>query len=263
LSTPSYVAGAPAEEAEVAAAPTRRRRLPRVPKAVLVTALTFALSAWLLPAMTRQWDDRQKEHELKANVVADMGKDTAHALIGGEAIWSGQKVSIPEQKRLGTEWSLAALEMESRLRTYFSPSVVRSWELYAWAADRFINARTVSASAELHDAVASGRPLDRGVEDATAELMVLSASAVGNAPSFGSDGGGHTQNSDTESIATLEKMLSPHLERDKADAPDFVAWTLLEKQVLALEQAVADQVLHSHAEGFSTSAKDLLHDLMP
>lgn len=262
MSIPSYVADAPAENApaEETAAPARRRL--RIPKAALITALTFALSAWLIPAMTRQWDDRQKEHELKAAVVADMGKDTAHALVGGEAIWSGQvKAPVPgKQTPTGTQWALAALEMESRLRTYFSPSVVRSWELYSWAVDHFIDAGNVSASAELQDAVANGR-LDHGVAGAAAELIALSDNGLGFAPNFGVDG--TSTNSDRANVATLKQMLSPDLQRDKAAAPNPVSWTALEKQLLALQQAVAEQVLRSHAEGFSTTGRDLLHDLMP
>ena len=213
--------------------------------------------------MTRQWDDRQKEHELKAAVLADMGKDSAHALLGGEAIWSGQ-VPVPDKTKqtpTGTQWALAALEMESRLRTYFSPSVVRSFELYSWAVGSFISAGSTTASAELQDAVADGPVLDRGVAEAAAELIALGESAVGSAPMFGVDA--HSTNSDRENFATLETKLSPELQRDRAAAPSFVAWTLLEKQLLALPHAVAEQVLHSHAEGFSTTGNDLLHDLMP
>jgi len=258
LSIPSYVADAPADEA--AAAPARRRL--RIPKALLVTALGFALTAWLVPAMTRQWDDRQKEHALKAVVVADMGKDSAQALVGGEEIWSGQKLSSGQRAQIGKQWELAALEMEARLRTYFSASVVRSWEVYSWAVDRFIDARNVSASAELQDAVAKDSVLDPGVVNATAALIALSEYPWGPGPAFLPDP--KTQNSDTRNITALKRMLSPQLRADEAAFSHTLAkWTALEKRLLALEQAVADQVLRSHAEGFSTTGHDLLHDLMP
>jgi hypothetical protein len=258
LSSPSYVANPAGEEA--AAAPARRRV--RIPKALLVTALGFALTAWLVPAMTRQWDDRQKEHALEAAVVGDMGKDSAQALVGGEEIWSGQKLSKSQRAQIGKQWELAALEMEARLRTYFSPAVVRSWEVYSWAVDRFIDARNVSASAELQDAVTKGSALDPGVVNATAELIALSEYPWGPGPTFVPDS--KTHNSDTRNIAALKKMLSPQLRRDERVFGHTLAkWTALEKDLLALEQAVADQVLRSHAEGFSTTGHDLLHDLMP
>jgi len=55
----------------------------KIPTSVVVTAVGIALTAWLLPAFTRQWDDRQKEHELKTALIAEVGstsegKVTAH-----------------------------------------------------------------------------------------------------------------------------------------------------------------------------------------
>src|SRR3954447_9135903 len=75
----------PRAEAEPAKAPRRR-----VPTAVLVSILGIALSAWLLPAVTRQWDDRQKERELKAQIIAQMASSTAKAVVAGEAFWFAQ-----------------------------------------------------------------------------------------------------------------------------------------------------------------------------
>ena len=88
-------AEAPADAAPAAPAERSRFRL-RVPKALLITVLGFVLSAWLLPAMTRQWDDRQKVHELKAGVVSEMASVSAKALIGGEAVWSGKHPGGPD-----------------------------------------------------------------------------------------------------------------------------------------------------------------------
>jgi hypothetical protein len=62
----------------------RRGLWRRIPTPVIVTLIGLALSAWLLPAITRQWDDRQKAHELKSAIVAEMAAATAPALIGGE-----------------------------------------------------------------------------------------------------------------------------------------------------------------------------------
>ena len=58
-------------------------------------------------------------------------------------------------------------------------------------------------------------------------------------------------------------MVAPELKRHEAAQKKYAKWTALEKQILVLEQAVADQVLEGHAAGFSTTKKDLLHDLMP
>ena len=251
------VAEAPADAAPAASAERSRFRL-RVPKAVLVTVLGFALSAWLVPAMTRQWDDRQKVHELQAGVVSEMASVSARALLGGEAVWSGQHPTKRERQRLENEWGLSTLELTARLRAYFPGSVVTGWEVYAWAVDRFLDASSPSASAALEDAVKSGAPLDPRVADAAAQLLALLPD--GPAPSFGKSA--NMPRSDRENIPRLRKMLAPELARYEPIAP-YAKWTAFEKQLLDLEQAVADQVLHSHVAGFSTTPRDLMHDLLP
>ena len=230
---------------------------------MLVTLLGLALSAWLLPAMTHQWDDRQKQHELRAAVVADMASSTARALVGGEAIWSGQPLTAQERQRLASQWALATLGIEARLRTYFSPSAVTGFEVYSWAVDRFIRARNVSAAAALQDAVGSDVPLDPGVVDAAAQLLALSETTSGPVPNFGVDPHSSTTISDKKNLKLLRKMLSPEL-AGYENGPIVVAkWTALEKGLLGLERAVADQILRSDATGFSTTTRDLLDDLLP
>lgn len=250
-------AEAPADAAPVASVERSRFRL-RVPKAMLITVLGFALSAWLVPAITRQWDDRQKVHELKADVVSEMASVSARALLGGQAVWSGEHPTPRERKQVENEWGLSTLELAARLRAYFPRSVVTGWDVYAWAVDRFIDARSPPASAALEDAVHSGAPLDPRVADAAAQLLALLPD--GPAPSFGTSA--NMPHSDSENIPLLRKMLSPTLERYEQTAP-YAKWTAFEKQLLDLEQAVADQALHSHVAGFSTTPRDLMHDLLP
>jgi hypothetical protein len=80
---------APAETR--AAAEKKRPLLRRVPTSLVVTLLGIALSAWLLPAFTKQWSDRQKAHDLKAAIITDMASASARVLIGRDAV-----LSLPE-----------------------------------------------------------------------------------------------------------------------------------------------------------------------
>jgi hypothetical protein len=250
-------------EAEGPAAPPRSRRWFSVPKALLATVLGLALSAWVIPAMTRQWDDRQKEHELKAAVVADMASATAHAMVSGETIWSGQHVTEQAGEKVRSQWALSSLELEARLRTYFPAPVVAAWEIYSWAVDRFIRARNVSATAALQDAVGSGTRLDPRVSDAAAHLLVLGDNTIGNAPTLRADPHSETPITDKRNLRKLRAMLSPDIKRYQASRILLATWTALEKPLLGFEQALADQILRSHAAGFSTTTRDLLHDLLP
>jgi hypothetical protein len=70
---------APAEAG--AAAGKKRPLLRRVPTSLIVTLLGIGISAWLIPAFTRQWDDRQKALELKVAVVAQIASATSQALV--------------------------------------------------------------------------------------------------------------------------------------------------------------------------------------
>src|SRR5262249_21299243 len=58
----------------------KRPLLRRVPSSLIVTLIGIALTAWLLPAFTRQWDDRQKARDLKASLADEMSAATATLL---------------------------------------------------------------------------------------------------------------------------------------------------------------------------------------
>src|SRR5215471_7729030 len=66
------------------------RRVRRPPTALFVTLLGIVLTAWLLPAVTRQWNDRQSAHMVQAGIVSDMTAATARTLQRGDALWAAQ-----------------------------------------------------------------------------------------------------------------------------------------------------------------------------
>jgi len=225
---------------------------------VLVTLLGLALSAWLLPAMTRQWDDRQREHELKAALVAEMASATARALVDGEAIWSGRDSSPQQRAQIGDEWVRSALSIEARLRSYFSSSVVADWQVFAWAVDRFIEGRHVSLAYSIQDITDRDVKLDAGPSGAAAELLFDGENTIGPAPNFTGDAP-TDRRSMKEHVGRLKRMLRPHVDKDQEQ---IARWSRLEKDLLGLEQTVADQIIASDAAGFSTTSRELLHDLL-
>jgi uncharacterized membrane protein YcjF (UPF0283 family) len=70
---------APAEQA--VEAEKKKRLFHRIPTSLLVTVIGIALTAWLLPAFTHQWNDRQKAQQLKAALAAQIAAATSQALI--------------------------------------------------------------------------------------------------------------------------------------------------------------------------------------
>lgn len=57
-----------------------------LPKPILLTLFGAAISAWLIPAFTRQWQDRQKEREIKVALVSDIGDSTSDALVTSQYV---------------------------------------------------------------------------------------------------------------------------------------------------------------------------------
>jgi hypothetical protein len=101
-----------------------------------------ALSVWIAPAVTRQWDDRQKARELQAGIIASMQSATAAALDGGEPIWSAPPKHVNQDATLDN-WELSSLGIEARLRTYMPQRIVAAWQLYRFLIDRFAGGRRI------------------------------------------------------------------------------------------------------------------------
>jgi hypothetical protein len=94
-----------------------------------LTLVGIALTGWLLPAFTRQWDDRQKAHELGTSLVAQMAQATGDALTANQAaLFRTPRTSTTKPS---LEWSRASLVIEARLDAYFSDDLVDKWRAYS------------------------------------------------------------------------------------------------------------------------------------
>ena len=223
-----------------------------------MTLLGIGLTAWLLPAFTRQWDDRQKAYQEKSGIIADIAAASAHALTGGEAIWSGRSV---DRSTVADQWSLASIEIQSRLRTYFNAQIVRAWQVYAWMISKFVAS-------------------DRGVEDeafisATREPIEFNRHAQNNAAAVLLTAGNPYAGGPRPSFTGREPdeiravgRLRAYLQRAFDDfRPQYGHGSggprYVEYRLLAFEQEIAAEVLAGHVSGYSTSGLDLLRDLIP
>ena len=124
---PSDAATAPPETAADASRPRWFRRH-RVPTSVVVTVLLALFSVWIGPALTRQWDDRQEERELKAEIIDDV--TTRSAQIIGKTVAASE--TTKSMRGLETEWDVFRYRTEAKLLAYFPVEVARQW---AEAAD--------------------------------------------------------------------------------------------------------------------------------
>jgi hypothetical protein len=238
-----------------------RRR--KVPVSAVVTFVGIALTAWLLPAFTRQWDDRQKAQELKAGIVADMAAATARALVGGEAIWAEPPRKV-NRDEIADDWARSSLSIEARLRAYLPPRIVAAWQIYTWMVDRFVDGGRVQAQAALSSAERSladrrqATRLDPGAASAAASVLNFGRrQGVVKGPSF--VGNGRFEQS---ALVGIEDHLRPYLDVTE-DELEPSGLDLVQATLVTYQEELTREVLAAHATGFSTSGRDLLHDLLP
>jgi hypothetical protein len=239
------------------------------PDPILVTFIGLVLSAWLLPAITRQWDDRQKAHELKAAIVTDMASATAPMLTRGEEIHvGGGRVNAVDQRAGWGVWSRAKLEIEARLNAYFSRNIVLEWKLFSYFVDY------------IEPTITFGTPLaPRFRSDAATEVEIATA--------------GPTE-TDVEYLTALAPLINPTrglIESQNLIPPSTLSllehglsrsselaiirrnvsgsihkrsrFTLFEQSLLSFQAAIANEVLAADPTGYSTTTGDLLRDLIP
>lgn len=212
-----------------AAAEKKRPLLRRVPTSVIVTLLGIALTAWLLPAFTRQWDDRQKARQLKVSIVREMASATGSAvtdLRGQAAVLRGER--YPVTGKLGPkEWSVASLRIQAVLSAYFGPDVVGRWVSFSEYMDVAFN------MAYGHDVTSTDWGLIRsGPPDARPPRR----------------------------SRHLERLLARF---GKAPFSWYPQYFLLEAGLLHEEETITSTILAAHPVGYSTTAHDLIHDLIP
>jgi hypothetical protein len=236
----------------------------------VVTFIGLVLSAWLLPAITRQWDDRQKAHELKAAIVTDMASAAAPMLTRGEEIHvGGRRVNAVDQRAGWGEWSRAKLEIEARLNAYFSRNIVLEWKLFSYFVD-YIDptitfgsplARRFRSDAATEVGIATAGPTETDVEYLTALAPLINPKRGFielNANLF-----------PPSTLILLERSLSRSSELTiirrsvSGSIHKRSRFTLFEQSLLSFQAAIANEVLAADPTGYSTTTGDLLRDLIP
>ena len=244
---------APAPGAE--AAEKKRPLLRRVPTPLLVTLLGIALSAWLLPALTRQWDDRQKANELKAALVAQIASASAKALIGGQdtlvnrvrQISRAGRVAAPLTAPAGERrWAIASTAIEARMRAYF-PGIHIAWRDYA----AFVDGLLLEAAYVDPESSPEAMATQLGLAEA-------------QQPSWFRD-----------SFNRLARLLGHPRELfpippRNLNAPgpknleDYLGvYQQMYVFLLGAQQLVAQHLLAANPTGYSVTTHDLIHDLIP
>lgn len=212
-----------------------RRRL-HVPTPVLVTVLLAALSVWIAPAFTRQWDDRQKARELQAEVADQIGIATAQTA-GGLVALVESSHGPEDVQQFRQRWLLNRLRINARLRAYFpNSSATKAWDDYVTMVDDLTAMALAVTSAD------AGLPARReSILDMAKTLHTLVRQYLDEAFLTGFE-------NPPERIGALRR------------------WTtnaILYEVPLFAGGFVSSAVLATPPSGFSTTRVDLLRDLLP
>jgi hypothetical protein len=216
--------------APTAFAPDDRRPglLARVPMPIVVTIVGALLTAWLIPGLTRQWQDRQKARELKAQVVAGMNRASADALINSAFIAANRLPSTRgtgfDQEafnRIDLTWRRDAAAIEAQLRAYFAPGLVADWLAY-------------------EDLVLDTYFL-------LTDRMFLRPETLSRIRTLG------------VSQAHLDALASPWKGASRQRTAFYYAY----RAVLGARTPLLEDVMSAQPEGFSTTTTDVVRDLLP
>jgi hypothetical protein len=105
-------------------------------RAVLAT-VALVVTALLVPALTRQWQDRQKARDVKGALVVDMSTALSTALSTAQTL-NHETPSRTTRDQYFTElttWRSSNAAISGRLETYM-PDVARQWNLLASGVDK-------------------------------------------------------------------------------------------------------------------------------
>ena len=220
------------EGAPPAAVPSRWRSLwARAPKSLLMVLFAAAVSAWLVPAFTRQWQDRQKEREIKVALVSEIGDSTSDALVtsqyvASQVLTNGQA----EYNRVSLDWARTSAQIEARLEAYFpGQALVDDWRDYSIVVqnDFYLLTGETTGKAEAVDTVRRYLESARGPEP----------------------------------TAAVNWDLLRALDFDNPQAVDD--YVLVSGELLDASKPLIRAILDANAEGFSTTSGDLVDDLTP
>jgi hypothetical protein len=220
------------EGAPPAAVPSRWRSLwARAPKPVLMVLFGALVSAWLVPAFTRQWQDRQKEREIKVGLVSEISDSTSDGLVtsqfvAGGALTNGQA----EYNRISLDWARRSAQVESTLAAYFpGQELVDDWHDFSIVVenDFFLLTRNKAGKAEAVNTVRRYLETARG----------------------------------TEPFAAVNWDRLQRLDFENAQAVDD--YVLVSRELLEASKPLIQAILDANAAGFSTTGGELVDDLTP
>ena len=235
------------------------------------------MSAWLIPALTRQWQDQQRARELKAAIVTRIGRDTTDALVVSSFIANGRFEPIRRPGRafrlpmkvfndLDLNWEQDRREIEAQLEAYFpGTDILRDWRLYAqlvrdtywlitdreWRRDTTID----NLQERLPQKYCNIESLRIPFQKPSSELA---DSTERKGPSAAAREKPRAVPSRANELESARRPCTGKQLENPRSKYFFVA-----SELLQAKSSVTDEILRADPEGLSTDASDFLQDLIP
>jgi hypothetical protein len=215
-----------------------------MPTSVIVTVLVAALSVWVAPAFTRQWEDRKQARALQAEVAEQISLAAAQLASRLEvAALSNGEPDERERRSIRGPWALAHTQIEAKLRVYFSPEILTLWVDFDGVIGPTTNAILVSRLPNPERHYAYMRSLFRGNE-----RIVPFAARLGAV---------------SPNLRAAEALLTKRRFDLNPEPASQLGAKYLALAVQDIADAIIERLMTADPETFSTTRGDLLRDLLP
>ena len=160
---------------------------------LLVTVVAALLGSWLLPQITRQWQDHQKALEIQTGLVGQMSESVSSAVANGRFIAAGlvaQSSGDPRAEQGAWNdsyraWTTTSASIGAKLRAYFGTRVGSEWQSFTYVVTDFLllSAKPKPGGGRVEQVreILGYRSQLKGLELSRQECVVLSTTRAGPA----------------------------------------------------------------------------------
>ncbi len=99
------------------------------------------LGSWLLPQITRQWQDHQKALEIQTGLVSDMSTAVSSAVATSRFVAAGLVAGPGEQQAWNNayrDWTTRSAAIGAKLRAYVGSDVGGEWQSFGYAVTDYV-----------------------------------------------------------------------------------------------------------------------------
>jgi hypothetical protein len=107
---------------------------------LVVTVVAAVLGSFLIPYLTRSWQDHQKALEIKTSLVSQMSESVSDAVATGRFIAADLVQTGSAQQAWNDgyrEWTTASASIGARLQAYVGPEIGADWRSFADVVENF------------------------------------------------------------------------------------------------------------------------------